>query len=102
MKQIRVGVFETNSSSTHSLTIVTLEDYKKFVAGQLWFNRMDDKLVPPPENETNGDENEDECWDDDVISYEAYEELEYEGFEQQFTTPSGDKMVAFGYYGRDY
>lgn len=30
MKQIRVGVFETNSSSTHSLTVFTKDEYDMF------------------------------------------------------------------------
>lgn len=33
--QIRTGVFETNSSSTHSLTMCTLSDYKSWKAGLL-------------------------------------------------------------------
>lgn len=31
--QYRLGVFETNSSSTHSLTMCSLVDYKKWKAG---------------------------------------------------------------------
>ena len=35
-KQIRQGVFETNSSSTHSITIVDKEDYDKWENGEVW------------------------------------------------------------------
>jgi hypothetical protein len=34
--QIRQGVFETNSSSVHSLSIVKTTEYKDFLAGKIW------------------------------------------------------------------
>ena len=44
-RQIRRGVFETNSSSTHSLTMCSKEDYDKWVRGELMYDRYDEKLV---------------------------------------------------------
>lgn len=44
-KQIRRGVFETNSSSTHSLTMCSKEDYDKWVRGELMFDRYNEVLV---------------------------------------------------------
>lgn len=35
---IRINVFETNSSSTHSCTIFTADEYNKFEAGDLYIN----------------------------------------------------------------
>ena len=35
MRQIRHGVFETNSSSTHSLTMCSEKDYEKWACGKL-------------------------------------------------------------------
>ena len=35
MIQVRTGVFETNSSSTHSLTICLLSDFKKWKNGEV-------------------------------------------------------------------
>lgn len=98
MKQVRMSVFETNSSSTHSLTIVTAEEYAKFKAGKLAYNRDSEELVELPKK-TDDDEYESE----DIQSFDAYENCDdcLESFEQSFTTPSGDKMVAFGKYGRD-
>ena len=32
---------------------------------------------------------------------ESIEENFFESFEEEFTTPSGDNMVVFGYYGYD-
>jgi hypothetical protein len=30
-----------------------------------------------------------------------YDEIEYETFEEEYTTKSGDIIIAFGYYGHD-
>lgn len=45
MRQIRNGVFETNSSSTHSLTVCTQEEFDKWVNGELIFDSWDDCIV---------------------------------------------------------
>ena len=37
-KQIRHGVFETNSSSTHSMVVCSEEDYQKWVDGELLYD----------------------------------------------------------------
>jgi hypothetical protein len=101
MKQIRFGVFETNSSSTHSLTIVTLEDFKKFENGELWYDQLLENLVEapayiPPPKVTDFEDDE-----EDVISFDSFNDIELEYFEKHFITPSGDEMVAFGHYGND-
>lgn len=83
-KQTRVGVFETNSQSTHSLTICTEDDFERFKCGELMLNRRE-LIKPDPK-------------DDNQVAYgDMGSDLEY--FEEKFTTPSGDKMVAFGEYG---
>lgn len=38
MFQIRQGVFETNSSSTHSITMCSESEFKKWMNGELYFN----------------------------------------------------------------
>lgn len=38
-KQMRQSVFETNSSSTHSLTMCSAKDYERWVKGELMFDR---------------------------------------------------------------
>lgn len=40
MYSIRRNVFETNSSSTHSLTMCNKTDYDKWVNGEVWLNRF--------------------------------------------------------------
>lgn len=37
-RQVRFGVFETNSSSVHSLTMCSVEEYERFVKGELLIN----------------------------------------------------------------
>ncbi len=38
MKQTRYGVFETNSSSTHSITMCMKDDYDKWANGEVYLN----------------------------------------------------------------
>lgn len=45
MQQIRRNVFETNSSSTHSLTMVDKSDFLKWKKGMLYFNGYDSFLT---------------------------------------------------------
>jgi hypothetical protein len=99
MKQIRVGVFETNSSSTHSLTIVSEEDYEKWKLGEFLLDTYKDVLVPFPKDYVKVEDEEFEDDDGDLKTYEM--RCEKENFTQHFTTKSGDKIVAFGNYGYD-
>lgn len=45
MKQIRKNVFETNSSSTHTLAICTEDEYKDWKDGKLLFNKWRETFV---------------------------------------------------------
>ncbi len=114
MKQIRVGVFETNSSSTHSLTIVSKEEYEKFKEGEYVWNSNDGKLqsVEDAKNSLIADrkrwdkefeatkEEVEEMLEEDTKSFDEFGS-NYETFETEYETKSGDKVVAFGYYGYD-
>lgn len=98
MKQVRHSVFETNSSSTHSITICTEDEYEKFKRGELMYDRWNEELLPKSTSLVK---------DDGGRQYCTYENLGDNGwgcldvYSHRFTTPSGDKMVAFGTYGRD-
>lgn len=46
-KQIRRGVFETNSSSVHSLTICDSETFKRWKDGELLFDKWTEKFINP-------------------------------------------------------
>ena len=99
MIQIRQGVFETNSSSTHALAICTQEEWEKLQSGEYLVNEWDiTELISKDDPNAINDPDD---WDS---RYSTYDELydnssSYEFFTRHFTTPSGDKMVAWGYYG---
>ena len=105
-RQIRFGVFETNSSSVHSLTIVPADEFQKFTAGELIM--FEDVLMTKEQALEKALKSQ---WYEDatIESLEENGEIktfedygnEYETFEQYYTTKSGDEIVAFGYYGND-
>ena len=94
MKQIRYGVFETNSSSTHSLTICSDEQYKKFQSGELVLSKWSNDLLPPT------------FFDNSSEYYTAERFFDggdngLETFEDDYTTNGGEIVHAFGMYGYD-
>ena len=135
MRQVRKCVFETNSSSTHSLTICTEEEFNRWVSGELMFDTYNDALVEvntkisDEEKEQAKEyynkskskfwktweqlsEEEVEAWytkfmEDlnsvDMDRYQTRSKFLYhsdlETFTQHYTSPKGDKFVAFGKYG---
>lgn len=122
-KQIRRGVFETNSSSVHSLTMCLLDDYSRWEKGELYFHKYDEvfktreEIIDELKKATRWDSDElrypNVDWDDedevnDIIYHNNYlTEEEYFGnydidtFYDIYITPNGEKVVAFGYYGYD-
>ena len=99
-RQIRRGVFETNSSSVHSLTMCMESDFDKWVAGELVWSRWGDELVPITD-EIKKSMEEDEI---EYLTYEQfndYDYIDYETFEDSYTTPNGETVKSFGYYGHD-
>jgi len=115
-RTVRRGVFETNSSSTHSITICTGDDYSKWQDDEMLLQGYPTKLITMEEvkelykNDKYRDEAttfeewlESQYEDSELQTYEKYtDNYEYEQFKETFTTPSGDNIVAFGYYGADY
>ena len=128
MKTVRLGTFETNSSSTHSITMCMESDYEKWKNGEMYWNRWNDELVSKEEVEKemaklreefiadnpDFDENNEE-WKEKLEQYinedkmyytyeefNDYDYIEYETFVDTFETPQGEKVVSFGYYGSDY
>ena len=152
MKTIRQNVFETNSSSMHSLTIVPEEEFEKFKNCDLLldyctFVSAEDEYKNVMENLESCENNMSDdyratykteltfekfkevlsklCYSDlsyyhregarediqthydavkaalgeDIVTYRTMGGEEYETFERHYTTKSGDKIVAFGYYG---
>ena len=116
-KQIRRGVFETNSSSVHSLTMCSGEEYEKWKNGEIlcWkyehkFGTKEDiigelksKSYYSDTDWDNEDDVHDVFSDEGIQTFEEFFENEYyETFEDSYVTPNGEKVVAFGYYGEGY
>jgi len=94
--QIRTGLFETNSSSTHSLVMCMKKDWNAFRRGNRVYDRWDEKLINI--NEMDPEDAEEERY----ATYGEFKDDKYlEYFEDEFTTPSGETVVAFGHYGYD-
>ena len=99
-RQIRKGVFETNSSSTHSLTMCSNKEYEKWKSGKTlyWGNNnkfgIREDIIEELKNARYN-------WNNELI-YSCVNWDDFETFEQHYVTPNGDEVVAFGYYGYDY
>lgn len=131
-RQIRRGVFETNSSSVHSITMCLKKDYDRWKKEELFLFTGSDWCYPVYKKPQRG------CfytkeeaiefeklskyapsdyfeWDNEEAVLEMLHGNEwldfeywtyygcnyYETFEDEFTTPGGETIVAFGYYGHD-
>lgn len=123
MFNVRQDVFETNSSSTHSMTMCMESDFLKWKNGDVVFNRMDEEFLTLDDaferiiqdggadsvermkvNKINDwDAFVEELAEWDWYTYRSFRtELSYEHFSDSYTTPNGEKVYAFGYYGSDY
>ena len=100
--QVRKGVFETNSSSVHSITMCSASDFDKWENGELVYDRWERKLIPITEEIKSKMENDiysDYYTFDDFFN--NYERMDLETFCDSFKTASGEEVVAFGYHGHD-
>ena len=125
MIQIRPKVFETNSSSVHSLIMCTGDEYERLTEEELLIvvdpfgsssEYADQTFVTPDQARDIAAKDKYYTGQDPyklsigelLESYGHIKTLEdycdtewFEGFEESYTTPSGEKVVAFGYYGHD-
>lgn len=127
-RQIRLGVFETNSSSTHTLTICSKSDFEKWKRGELLLDEYSDKFIDVEKvsekdlesyynsikklyykNYKDLDDDErksikNEYMKNEVFgtTYNDWENDDYlETYSQDYRTENGDEVVAFGKYGYD-
>jgi hypothetical protein len=117
-RSIRVGVFETNSSSTHSITMCSKEEYDKWENGEMLINdgsstkpfltreeaieKLKQDTTPGRINFEDKEEVDEELRDWGYKTYEQYwDDCDMETFEDNYTTKSGEEVIAFGYYGSD-
>lgn len=123
MIQVRNGVFETNSSSTHSIAICTKSEFDGWRNGDLylndgWWSRSNSQyknkrfltkeeafeLVKSSGHYTPM--NEDMDVDEYLREFEIYDYENWGGDHEtdinRYTTPGGEEIVAVCYYGYDY
>lgn len=116
--QVRQGVFETNSSSTHAVSVCTLSEWEDYRNGKLWINMNSLQFLPEDDAKLyNADKiaaakarAERGGWKFDIADYNwdlyhSYDEevdMSYEWFIRRFTLSNDQEVVAFGYYGQDY
>ena len=128
-RQIRLGVWETNSSTTHCCFMLSKDLYDEFEQGGYIYKggNFGWKDVVPEKNKIytkdevkeliknnykyfaefteNDVEDYEKEWDDAIWEAEfisesyIFENENYETFKEEYETPSGEKVVAFGYYG---
>ena len=122
MYKVRESVFETNSSSMHSLSACSKKQYEEWKNKHLYFDGSSfltkdeviesikndkytelsvDELLKMPEEKFNREVCKEEyslfdIWD------EHHHNDGYDTFEQEYTTESGDEIVIFGFYGDSY
>lgn len=122
MIQARNYIFETNSSSTHSMVLTTEDKMNRWEKGDLYYTG-DCWDIPDAIKEYVDDEGfveakivreafKDEIDENEDLDYylkDNYEIDSYdywgEDYEQdcfKYTSPSGDKLASRCYYGNDY
>lgn len=88
MKQVRLGVFETNSSSSHALVMGTKEEYNLFNKGELVADINSNRFVKPPtDEEKDSDDYEGGIYD--------YSDIDWESSE--YETEKGDIVVGIAF-----
>lgn len=106
IKQIRIGCFETNSSSTHSLVVCTKEEYNKWKSGELLY---DGEFITPEEAllqiqkytpEVTKIEDVDNLNEYDISTFADWG-YDYEQSTTRYTTKSGEELVIRSYFGYD-
>lgn len=124
-RQVRRGVFETNSSSVHSLTMCSKSEYDEFEKGNMYIERWGSRIYSKQEliekfkemrdwrtkelKYSGVDWNNEEEFnrvleETDFVTGDKYWDIvseEYETFEESYTGKNGEGVVAFGYYGHD-
>lgn len=92
---IRRNVFETNSSSTHSITICSKQEFEDWKNGKLVYDSYGEKLFSK-NDVVNKDDYE------DFMTYDNFEDQEIATYVRNYKTKNGDEIVVFGSYGSDY
>lgn len=122
MYKIRNNVFETNSSSVHSLSVCSKKQYEEWKEKHLYFDEYNfltkDEVIKEIQNDKYTDLSVDELlemseddFDKEVCKENYYTfdkwyrlpcDTSFETFEEEYTTESGDEIVIFGCYGESH
>lgn len=112
MIQIRKNVFETNSSSTHSLVMAVASDFDKWESGEMYYcewawGDLRETFEPGKFYSTveidayfaaKNEERDTECF----VTYDEFCDSDYlEVEDYTYTTPSGEVIKAVAKYGYD-
>lgn len=119
MIQVRNNVFETNSSSVHSICLCSKDVYERWAESRseikedsyLW-DTYSENLVPIseilsdiPMTFKEAKEINFSCLPNHYYTTEGFDNYTndywYEAYYTEAISPSGDEMVAFGYFGHD-
>ena len=110
-RTVRLGVFETNSSTTHRLVIGTKKQFDDWENGRLLYDEWEEEFVTPEKGKEKmydgGDLDDQEARKEcGLYTYDDFgTEYGYYGLEHDwgtFTTPSGDIVQWEAAYGYDY
>jgi hypothetical protein len=109
MIQIRNNVFETNSSSTHSVSIsnpVTFSKIRSFVEELSFKQEKIGYFIYIDGDDIEFNETFEELLSQgirkqEILGYLEYFNTDHEQFYETFITPGGEKIVVFGYLGYD-
>jgi len=115
---VRMGVFETNSSSTHSLTILDKSEYDRWSKDKNLYLDEDNETILTREeviailkedkycknvNWDDEDEVDDTIRDNQYFTFRQWQDQdEYDSYDRTYTTKSGDEIIVFGSYGSSY
>lgn len=127
--KIRRGCFESNSSSQHSCNIMMADDFEKWTktddlflfTSEYAYEWKDSDIKPVQsclytkdeviqfikaskyyDEETWNEYDEEEQFKDYGFLDSPWTSDELEGYQKEFTTPNGEKIIVFGEYGYDY
>lgn len=92
MKQIRIGVFETNSSSTHTLVVCTDEELEKWKKGEIIYNYIDGFIPSDNSNISSDGETYEAFMDDEELEIEVY----------NYVTKGKENLTIFCKYGYNW
>lgn len=91
MKQIRIGVFETNSSSTHALVICTDEELEQWKEGELVYKYREGLVPSNYSNASSDGETFEYFMDDDYLEIDSI----------TYVTKGGEKLNIICKHGYD-